>query len=148
MPRYISVSLCALLTAVLLGSGPASATAQSFKWWHEEKFQSELDLSTEQVARIEELFQSASPAMRAGKEALDTLQKELSEMVKSGRADEATAAALIAEVEAARGELGKTRALMLYRMRRLLTSDQHTKLQVLFAEHQRSRRGRKPSPGE
>ena len=34
------------------------------------------------------------------------------------------------------------------RMRRLLTSDQHTKLQVLFAEHQRSRRGRaKPSPG-
>lgn len=148
MPRYLSVSLCAALTAALLGWNPAPAAGQSFKWWQHEKYQRELVLSSEQVTRLEEVFQAAGPAMRTGKEALDKLQNDLSVMVRDGRADEATAADLITQVEAARGELGKTRALMLYRMRRLLTSDQHTKLQVLFAEHQRSRRGRaKPSPG-
>jgi hypothetical protein len=30
---------------------------------------------------------------------------------------------------------------MLYRMRRILTSDQHVKLQVLFDERERERRG-------
>jgi len=146
MPRYLSV--CTALAAVLLGWSPAPAAAQSFKWWQHEKYQAELVLSTDQVTRLEEVFQAAGPAMRTGKETLDRLQRDLSTMVQDGRADETAAADLIAQVEAARGDIGKARALMLYRMRRLLTSDQYTKLQVLFAEHQRSRRSRdKPKPG-
>ena len=60
----------------------------------------------------------------------------------TARADEATAAEIIGRVEAARSELGRTRAVMLYRMRRILTSDQHVKLQVLFDERERERHGR------
>jgi hypothetical protein len=35
---------------------------------------------------------------------------------------------------------------MLYRMRRILTSDQHVKLQVLFDQRERDRHGRGRSP--
>lgn len=148
MPRYLSLPVCAVVVAVLVGWGTAPAAAQSFKWWQHEHFQREMALSTEQVSRLEEIFQAAGPAMRANKTALDRLQDELSAMVVDGRADDAAATELITRVEAARGELGKTRALMLYRMRRVLTSDQHAKLKVLFDEHERSRRGRsRPKPG-
>jgi Spy/CpxP family protein refolding chaperone len=148
MPRYLSVPMCALVAALLLAWGPVPAAAQSFKWWQHETFQRELVLSTEQVSRLEEIFQAAGPAMRSGKSALDKLQSDLSAMVQDARADDATATELIVRVEAARGDLGKTRALMLYRMRRVLTSDQHSKLKVLFDERERSRRGHsKAKPG-
>lgn len=140
MPRHLTLPVCVVAVALLLWS-PAAAAAQSFKWWQHEKFQRELVLSPEQVARLEVIFQAAGPAMRSDKTAVDKLQAELSAMVQDGRADEATATELIIRVESARGDLGRTRALMLYRMRRVLTSDQYTKLKVLFDEHERSKRG-------
>lgn len=146
-PSYAAASLAAALT--LLVALPPPVAAQSFKWWQHERFQRELALAPEQVTRIEEIFQAAGPAMRVHKEGLDKLQAELAAVVAAGRADDAAAGDVIARVEAARADLGKTRALMLYRMRRVLTSDQHAKLKVLFDEHERSRRGHhaaKPKP--
>lgn len=148
MSRPLILPVCAVVAAVLLVGSPAPAAAQSFKWWQHEKFQRELVLSPEQVTRLEEIFQAAGPAMRTNKTAVDRLQAELAAMVQDARADEATATELIIRLEAARGDLGRTRALMLYRMRRVLTSDQHTKLKVLFDEHARSTRGHtRPRPG-
>jgi Spy/CpxP family protein refolding chaperone len=132
--------------AALLMVTAAQAEAQSFKWWKNDRFQRELALTPEQVARLEEIYQAAGPAMRAQKAALDRLQSDLSAMVTDARADDAAAADLIARVESARADLGRTRGVMLYRMRRLLTSDQHTKLKVLFDEHERSRRGHSRPP--
>ena len=88
------------------------------------------------------------PAMRTQKAALDRLQAEFSKLVADGRADEADRrATLISRVEAARAELGPPAALMLYRMRRILTSDQHVKLKVLFDERERERRNHgRPRP--
>ena len=148
MERRFSFPVCAVVTATLMFGLSASAAAQSFKWWQHEKFQRELVLSPEQVTRLEEIFQAAGPAMRTNKAAVDKLQADLSAMVQDGRADDATANELIMRVEAARGDLGRTRALMLYRMRRVLSSDQYLKLKVLFSEHERSRRGHQPpKPG-
>jgi len=137
----------AVLAVTLTAGLPVAARAQGFKWWQEARFQRELALAPEQVSRLEEIYQAAGPEMRAGKAALDRLQAELSSVVNDGRADEAVAADLIRRVETARADLGVSRALMLYRMRRLLTTDQHVKLKVLFDEHERSKRShRKPSP--
>lgn len=125
----------------------APAAAQSFKWWQSDRFQRELVLSTEQAGRLEEIYQAAAPALSAQKTRVETLQTELSKLVAEGRADESVAADLIARVEGARADLGRTRALMLYRMRRILTSDQHVKLKVLFAEHESDRQGHsRPKP--
>lgn len=137
----------AALLALLVAGGQSPAEAQGFKWWQEADYQRELALTPEQVTRLEELFQAAVPQMRTQKAALDRLQAELSAMVSDGRADDATADDLITRVEAARADLARSRALMLYRMRRLLTTDQHVKLTALFDAHERSKRGRhKPSP--
>jgi Spy/CpxP family protein refolding chaperone len=141
MSSQLSRIVAAALVALGLSAGASSA--QGFKWWQDERFQRELALSAEQIDRLEEIYQSSGPAMRAQKEALDKLQAELSTVVTEGTADEATAAEVIGRVEAARSDLGRTRAVMLYRMRRILTSDQHVKLQVLFDERERERRHRR-----
>lgn len=134
-----------LVVAVALGLTFAqTAGAQSFKWWQVERFQQELALVPEQVDRLEEIYQAAGPAMRTQKAALDRLQADLSAMVNEGRADDAAADDLIARVESARADLGRTRGAMLYRMRRVLTTDQHVKLKALFAERERSRRNKTP----
>ena len=148
---HIRPLLCRLgLAAVLLAAGAvAPASAQGVKWWQNDRFQQELALTPEQVSRLEDIYQAAGPAMRTQKTSLDRLQKDLSAMVNDGRADDVAAADLIARVENARADLGRSRALMLYRMRRLLTSDQHMKLKVLFDEHSReSRSHSKKSPNE
>lgn len=137
-----------MAAGILMACGAASsASAQGFKWWQNDRYQQELALSPEQIDRLEQTYQATGPAMRAQKSALDKLQSELKLLVADGRADESTADDLITRVEGARSDLGRTRALMLYRMRRILTSDQHVKLQVLFAERERERHGRtRPQP--
>lgn len=140
-----TVFVCLVASSLLVGVA-APATAQSFKWWQDDRFQRELALTAEQVTRLEDIYQAAGPAMRTQKTALDRLQSDLAAMVTDGRADDTTAADVIARVETARADLGRTRGMMLYRMRRLLTSDQHTKLKVLFDERERSRRGHSRPP--
>lgn len=142
LPRRVRVALSAAVILVTVLALPAQA--QSFKWWQNERFQRELAMSPEQIARLEDIYRNAGPAMRTQKVALDRLQSDLSKLVADGRADEATADDLIAKVEAAKAELGHTRGVMLYRMRRILTSDQHVKLKVLFAEHEREHPRPKP----
>jgi Spy/CpxP family protein refolding chaperone len=138
MSSQLSRIVAATLFGVcILGAG---ASAQGFKWWQDDRFKRELALSAEQIDRVEAIYQSTGPTMRAQKGILDRLQAELSKLVADGTADEQTARDVMSRVEAARSELGLTRALMLYRMRRILTSDQHVKLQVLFDERERERR--------
>ncbi|MGE3275808.1 MAG: Spy/CpxP family protein refolding chaperone [Vicinamibacterales bacterium] len=120
------------------------AAAQGFKWWQDDHFQQELNLSPDQVSRIDKVFEDARPDLRAQKRALDKLEDELSAMVAEARAGEAEVAAFVERVEDARADLSKTRTLMLYRMRRILSDDQHVKLQALFEQHERERHGKKP----
>lgn len=141
MSRESLLRLPAAVAILLLVGAVGAAEAQSFKWWQNERFQRELAMSPEQITRIEEIYQGAGPAMLSQKAALDRLQGELSKLVSEGRADDTAADDLIARVEAARGDLGRTRGVMLYRIRRILTTDQYVKLKVLFAEHERERRG-------
>lgn len=144
--RSLSVVRRLIAAALSLTMLAVPAGAQSFKWWQEERFQRELALSPEQVSRLEDIYQAAGPAMRTQKATLDRLQADLQAMVNDGRADDGAAAELIARVESARADLGRSRGLMLYRMRRLLTSDQHVKLKVLFDEHERAKRSHSRRP--
>ena len=57
-------------------------------------------------------------------------------------ADEAKLLQVLERVESARGELSKSRTLLLFRMRRILTSDQDVKMRALHEEWVRERRNR------
>ena len=134
LSSWRAVALSAVLAAVLA----APVYAQG-KWWHSERFQQKLQLTQDQVSRIEEVFQSAIPQLREQKKALDRLQTQLSRLIDTS-ADEDAVMREADRVEAARAELSKARTRMLLRMRRVLTAEQRVKFGELHEEWERERK--------
>jgi Spy/CpxP family protein refolding chaperone len=128
-----------MLLALIVTLGPAAVSAQGFKWWQSEKFQRALQLSSEQIARIEEVFQASLPEFRQQKKELDRLEQELSRLIDTS-ADEAVVMQQADRVEAVRSEQSKARTRMLVRIRRVLTSEQRATLATLHEEWERGRK--------
>jgi Spy/CpxP family protein refolding chaperone len=139
MSRKLFVCL-ALSLLTLVWATPADA--QRFRWWKDDRFTRELSLTPDQSTRIEAVFQAAEPALRAQQRALSKLEDELSKLVQEARVDESELDHFVAKVESARADLAKTRTMMIYRIRRILTLEQHIKLQALFDEREKARRGK------
>ena len=132
-----SLGRAALLgLVVLLLAAPASA--QGFRWWLDSHFQQELHLTSEQVERIQVIWEEARPALHLEMRALEAAEREFDRLVLEA-ADEAVIE-YVEIVEGARGQLNKTRTVMLLRIRRVLTSDQHATLTALNREREDSER--------
>lgn len=131
---------------VLMAFAPVGADneaqAQRFKWWQDDKVRGELRLTTDQSAKIEEIFQAALPKQRTLKEKLDRLETRLSELV-GGSATEAEVMKQVSEVEAIRSELGTARTLLLFRIQRVLSPDQRAKFKTLH-DQERARHDQGP----
>jgi Spy/CpxP family protein refolding chaperone len=112
----------------------AQASAQGFKWWQTERFIKELTLTGEQTRLLEEIFQKALPGLKAQKSALDAAETQFAALIESG---DAAAMEQINVVEAARAELNKSRALMLWNMRQVLTRAQYVKFTALHLQVER-----------
>lgn len=138
-PRKWLVCLALSLLAV---AAARSLEAQGFKWWQDDRFKRELSLSPEQIGKLEAVFQAALPTLRAQKRAFDKLEDELSRMVREARVEEREVEEFVTRVEAARADLSKTRTLMLFRMHRILSASQNDKLNELFDQLERERRGK------
>jgi Spy/CpxP family protein refolding chaperone len=132
--------------AVAVAAEPA--WAQGFKWWQSDRFQQELALTLEQIGRLEETFQSMQPTLKSEKETLDKHESRLSKVINDPRADEAKVLEVLERVESARGQLSKSRTLLAFRMRRILTADQNVKFKALHEEWERNRRHKPGSPHE
>ena len=132
---------CLVLMLVL----PAAGGAQGFKWWQNDKFKADLGLTSEQTARLEDVYQRLLPRLTTGKEALDRLEKRLSDVIAEGVAPEGDVMKLVDRVEESRAELAKTRTLMIYRMHQTLTVEQRAKMDALHDKWEQERRqGRRP----
>jgi Spy/CpxP family protein refolding chaperone len=145
MPILRKLFICLALSLVVANTQPAAA--QSFKWWQQEKYQKGANLTPEQVARIEAIFQTAEPSFRAQKAALDKAEHRLSKVIQDAASDEATVLQAAERVEAARAELSRTRTLQLFRTRRVLTDEQNAKIKEIHENDRRDRekdRDRKP----
>ena len=141
MPAHRRLLPVLLALAVSMAAAPPASAGQGgkFKWWQSERFVQELSLTREQATRIEEVFQASWPALHAAKADLDRLETELSQHIADGTASEIKVLQQIDRVEASRSAMGRTRSLMLYRMHRLLTSDQRVKLKVLYEAVEREK---------
>lgn len=135
--------------ATLLGPGIATASqAQPFAWWKSDEFRRELQLTPEQAARIDEIFQTTLPELRQEIEELDRQEARLSRMIENN-VDEAVIVRHIDRVETSRANLNKTRALMLVRMRQVLTPAQRARMRELEEAARRTgprRSGDAPAP--
>ena len=129
--------LKAVAAVVLLAVCAAPAFAQRGKWWQDDRFRKELGLTDEQSTRLESIFQKTQPTLRERMRALDQAEDQLEQFIETG--DDATVMQHVGVVEVARGELNKTRTMMLLRMRRALTADQWARFTALAEENRRNR---------
>lgn len=111
------------------GRSPGKDEHRPWKFWQGES-RTELGITVQQAADIEEIFQATLPKLSAAKERVDKFEAALSLTIQDNTADLATVGQQVDRLEAARAELYKTRTLMLYRMRGVLTADQRAKLQA------------------
>ena len=86
------------------------------------------------------ISRSGTRRLRETNERLDSLSAALDQMILNA-ADEAAVIAQIDKVEAARSEASKVRLLLLYRINKLLTPEQRTKVDAK-AKAMREQRGR------
>jgi len=100
------------------------------KFWQGET-KTELGITNQQSAEIEQIFRSTLPKLEATKDKLDKLEAALSQTIRDNTADLASVAQQVDRLEGVRAELYKTRTLMLYRMRGVLSADQRAKLQQI-----------------
>jgi Spy/CpxP family protein refolding chaperone len=132
--------------AVVIGLAAAPrAGAQPYKWWQDEKSRTQLGLTADQTAKIEELFQAVMPKLRTSYEELDKRETQLSALIEKAETTEAEVIRQAEQVEAMRGQLSKARTLMLFRIRRVLTPEQRVRLKEM---HDGRERGRPRGPGK
>lgn len=126
MKSTFLVRVTAVCAVLLLVSVPAGA--QRFKWWHSEEFKKELGLTPEQTRALEDIFQKAIPTLKLQTAKLEEAEAKFQRLVEQG--DQA-AMEQINVVETARFELNKSRAQMLFAMRKVLTGEQYVRLTAL-----------------
>jgi Spy/CpxP family protein refolding chaperone len=135
----------AVIAFLLLLAWPAAASPppQGFKWWQGPRAK-ELGLTSDQSAKIEEIFQAALPRLKTASEDVDRFQKDLSRLISADKTTEMDVVRQLGQVQAARNELDRQRTLMLFRMYRELSPDQRKALRDRW-EHER-REGRRGQP--
>ena len=136
-----------MLALVLLVAWPLSAGQRRSRWWQSEEVKSEIHLTDEQSAQIEQTYQAAQPKLRRAMRKLGHEETALSRLIEEMRVGEAEIVVQIERVEAARSELSKARILMIYRMHQVLQKKQDEALRDLWdRERARERRttGQRP----
>jgi Spy/CpxP family protein refolding chaperone len=111
-------------------------------WWIDPQLRQQLGITDAQSKSVEEIWQKMLPDLRKLREQLDKLESDLSNMIQDG-AVESTVTAQIEQTENTRALLNKGRTLMLYRMNKVLTSDQRTKVKAMFPPRDDHRDGRR-----
>jgi Spy/CpxP family protein refolding chaperone len=130
------------------GGSPQGAQ-RGLKWWQDEKMKAELRLSAEQSTRIEEIFTASFAKMREKVDELNRREEQLSNLISGNDVTEAQLLKEADQVEALRSSLSKDRTLMLFRMRRVLSAEQRSKLVEIQKAQERDRRGgRGPDRGQ
>jgi Spy/CpxP family protein refolding chaperone len=137
------------------GGRPPSQKAQSgperrgpdhprIKWWEDPKWRAEIGINDRQAAQIKEIFEPTMTQLRADRAELDRLEAKLAEVIKDERSDIGLVTQKVDRVENLRAQMQKARVLMMYRMHRVLTADQRTRLEAMFERLQAQRRQNEP----
>jgi len=125
--------------AVRLAAQSSQPPPRRFAWWRSEQYQKNLGLTTDQVNRVEMLFQAVFPQLQKGRDELDRQEEALSTLIATGT-DESQVAHQVDKVEAIRAELNKKRTLLIFHMYQVLTPDQRVRLKADLAARERAAR--------
>jgi Spy/CpxP family protein refolding chaperone len=133
-------AICALLAVTsAVVTGQAISPKRS-RWWKDPAIQRQLALSTEQIDRLEAIFNRDLPVRIELYNKITRLDAELRRTIELGEVDDNTLMRLIDEVETVRRQRDTRRHLMLLAMYKVLTPSQRSALAS------RSRRSRFTHP--
>lgn len=115
-----------LITALLLVSSIAAQAQQlpPGKWWRRAEIVRELQLSTEQQGRLDEIFNSAADDLIDAKAAVEKLQVAIRAELDRSQVRRPELQRIATQLSAARGKLFERELLMLVDMRGVLEDEQ------------------------
>ena len=125
------------------GRGEGDSKGERKHWWIDPKLRTDLGITDQQSALVEQIWQKSLPSLREAREKLAKMDDTLSKMIADG-VDEAKVIAQIELVENTRADANKRRTLMIYRMNKVLTADQRAKVKAMFEQNDPNRRGGRP----
>jgi Spy/CpxP family protein refolding chaperone len=128
-----------LAAALIVPAGAADASGwpggglgkHHGKFWKRAKVREKVQLTDDEVARLEEIFARHRPALEDLESNVKKKKADLDALLADDHADDARIMAGLEALEHARGDLGKARVTMLLEMRRVLTPVQRERLAAL-----------------
>ena len=102
------------------------------KWWIDPKLRAELEITDQQSALVEQIWQKSTPGIGEVREKLQKLEETLAQLTRDDSIDEAKIIAQIDLVEQMRAETNRRRTLMIYRMNKILKPEQRAKVKALY----------------
>lgn len=100
-------------------------------WWQDERYKSELHMTADQAAKIEEIWQAARPRLQATFEDVNKLEDQMARLFAAKDTTELDVIRQLTQVQAARSEADRQRTLALFRMQRVLTPEQRAKFKAM-----------------
>jgi Spy/CpxP family protein refolding chaperone len=146
MKRWFLVGGMLLLAAATAKADPLGHLGTRWKWWENPKIKSELNLTNEQVTRIQELVRSRRDRLIDLRAAVEKKALLLSDEVDRPDFDATRASAAAEEVMKARTDLARGRMALLLDIRAVLSQEQFFKLRAM--RHERKRHFMRRFPGE
>ncbi len=144
-------AVAAAAVAFLVASAASAADLPEGKWWKRPRVAAQIGLTADQMRQIEQIFVRSRTRLIDLRASLEKKQLALSEAMENRNAERRVVERQIEEVENARAELQKTRALMILDMKQVLRPEQWDRLleiQQEFRDRVRMRRqGIDPSDG-
>jgi Spy/CpxP family protein refolding chaperone len=111
-------------------------------WWKNPKDMAEIGLTQEQSRTIDDIFHTELEKIKPLWEEIRKLERSLNEMLRANTADVAVVARQVEKIERMRAEHNTLRTVMLYRMRRVLSSEQNAKFQAMLDRREAEQRRR------
>jgi len=127
--------------------GPPPMHGMGFgAWWKNSEIVSKLQLSDDQVKRIEQAYLGHRLKLVDLRADLEKQELQLGPLLEADQPDEQKVASQIDQITSARGRLEKENAMMMLAIRRVLTVDQWKKLQSLREGPRPARGGDRSGP--
>jgi Spy/CpxP family protein refolding chaperone len=132
-------------TLLSADQGPGrTAAPNAWEWWNDAEIQKALGLSGEKIKRINDIYNRRNAEIQPLFNEFHKQWSELDKMTRARVVDESTYWLQVLRVETARSRLSEFRTMMLYRLYRELTPEQHQKLQEIQDRRRSGGRGRGP----
>ena len=142
------IPLCALLCLSVNSLDGAQSRNGTREWWKSEEIRQELELSDEAVARLAAIFQTTMPELRSAYRLVRKHQEQFDQLLERVDVTEEEVLHEVDHLETARAEVNKGRAMMLFKMRRVLTLEQRNKLKEYNERRRNERRTREPNDSQ